>query len=692
MSFLAPLFLAALAAIAVPVIAHLIQRERRTIVEFPSLMFVQQIPYKSVEKRRIHNWPLLLLRIAALTAIVIAFARPFFGMDPVRAAATGDRDVVVLLDRSASMGYGDRWARAQAEARRIVDTLSGNDRATLVLFDDAPEEVVRATSDRGTLTAAIDNAAVSAGATRFAPALRLAQSRFGMSGAARKEAYLITDFQRGGWVRQEDITLPAGATLTPIAIADEQTSSISVGPVTLAREPFSGAERITITAGVTNRGAAPVAGLAVALDIDGREVARQTVDVDALSSGAVTFEPITVAGTDVQGTIRAGTDDLPIDNNFYFVVSPSRPVSVLVVNGEDTGRSSVFLRTALGLGREPAFVTEMVAAANLTAGMLEGRSLVIVNDAALSSTAAEALAAFGERGGGILLVLGARTPASSWRVLPGALSSPVDRMESRGATFGFVDYSHPAFEEFRDPRNGSFSSIRFVRYRGLQPAQDDRVLARFDDGAAAIVERRLGAGRVVAIASSVDGEWNDLPRHTMYLPLLHELGAYLAQYDAAESWLTVGRTFDISSPVASLVRAGEISAQGTAGGVRGVVVSPSGDQTTLGAGGAETMVLTEQGFYEVRIAGTSNQRPYSVAVNIAPEESDLTPIAPETVTASAAVGRAGDVPMDVEPLTPAEMEKRQSIWWFLLVGGLLALLVEAALANRMSTRVRPAQL
>ena len=114
MSFLAPLFLAALAAIAVPVIAHLIQRERRTIVEFPSLMFVQQIPYKSVEKRRIHNWPLLLLRIAALTAIVIAFARPFFGMDPVRAAATGDRDVVVLLNRSASMGYGDRWARAQA--------------------------------------------------------------------------------------------------------------------------------------------------------------------------------------------------------------------------------------------------------------------------------------------------------------------------------------------------------------------------------------------------------------------------------------------------------------------------------------------------------------------------------------------------------------------------------------------------
>src|SRR5690606_25976265 len=228
MSFLAPLFLAALAAIAVPVIAHLIQRERRTIVEFPSLMFVQQIPYKSVEKRRIHNWPLLLLRIAALTAIVIAFARPFFGMDPVAAAATGDRDVVILLDRSASMGYGDRWARAQAEARSIIDGLSGNDRATLVLFDDTPEETVRATTDRGTLGAAVDGATVSSGATRFAPALRLAQSRFGMSGSARKDAFLISDFQRTGWARQEDIQLPEGATITPVLITDEAPENVAV--------------------------------------------------------------------------------------------------------------------------------------------------------------------------------------------------------------------------------------------------------------------------------------------------------------------------------------------------------------------------------------------------------------------------------------------------------------------------------
>ena len=157
MSFLAPLFFLGLAAIAVPVFVHLIQRERKDIIEFPSLMFISRIPYESVERRRIHHWWLLLFRAAAMLLVVIAFARPFFNSDAVRAAVTtgGAREVVILLDRSASMGYGDHWTRAQAEARRIVDGLSGEDRATLVLFDQALEEAVRSPTDRASLEAAL---------------------------------------------------------------------------------------------------------------------------------------------------------------------------------------------------------------------------------------------------------------------------------------------------------------------------------------------------------------------------------------------------------------------------------------------------------------------------------------------------------------------------------------------------------
>src|SRR5262245_57524458 len=115
MSVLSPLFFVALATIAIPVIVHLVQRERKHVVNFPSLMFVQRIPYQSVRRRRIRHWYLLLMRAAAMALIIFAFARPFFrqGAVAAMAASGGSREIVVMLDQSASMGYGDHWQRAR---------------------------------------------------------------------------------------------------------------------------------------------------------------------------------------------------------------------------------------------------------------------------------------------------------------------------------------------------------------------------------------------------------------------------------------------------------------------------------------------------------------------------------------------------------------------------------------------------
>jgi hypothetical protein len=83
MSFLTPLFLFAGAAISIPIFVHLIQRERKRVIQFPSLMFVQRIPYQSVRRRRIRHWALLVMRCAAILMIVAAFARPFHRQETV---------------------------------------------------------------------------------------------------------------------------------------------------------------------------------------------------------------------------------------------------------------------------------------------------------------------------------------------------------------------------------------------------------------------------------------------------------------------------------------------------------------------------------------------------------------------------------------------------------------------------------
>ena len=94
----------------------------------------------------------------------------------------------------------------------------------------------------------------------YAPALKVAGSILAESPLPRREVILISDFQRSGWRGEEGARLPQGATLTPVPIqgADRPGRIVSVTGVSLARSTFSNQERVTVTAGVTNRTERPV--------------------------------------------------------------------------------------------------------------------------------------------------------------------------------------------------------------------------------------------------------------------------------------------------------------------------------------------------------------------------------------------------------------------------------------------------
>ena len=697
MSFLAPAFFIGLAAIAVPILIHLIQRERKDVVHFPSLMFLRRIPYQSVKRRKIHNWLLLLLRCAAILLLVLAFARPFFTSDPGRVSAStnGAREVVILLDHSASMGYADRWNKARDAAKRVVSGLAGGDRATLVLFATGEEEALRATPQKSALNEAIDAAKVSSDGTRYGPALRYAQSVLSRSTLPRKEAVLISDFQKTGWEQHEEIHLPEGATLTPVSVATPGVTNVSIAKADFSREPFSGAERVSVTVLLSNRGASAVSSLPVTLEIDGHQVEARTANIDPNASASVTFQPVTIAEANMRGVVRAGSDPLPVDNAFYFVLSPSRPVSVLVVepNGP-AGESSLFLKTALEQGRSPVFQPDVMPLARVTSSALEHRSVVVLNDVgAVPDGTSQLLNRFVDQGGGLFIVTAERLPWGSGgsALLPGTPGGIVDRPVIQ-ATLGTPEYSHPIFEVFRQPHSGDFTAARFYRYRALTPAANDRVLARFDDGGAAMVERRVGAGRVIAFTSSVDTSWNLLPRTPVFVPLMQLTLRYLAQFEEPEAWHTVGRMLDVSAPVGQIVREGAVAdAASTPRKVSGVVESPSGEQTTIGEGGVGSVRLEEQGFYTARMQGTGERRPYVVAVNLDPAESDLTPMEPTEFVVTA-TGRPAAIPLSGQSLehpelTPADVEKRQSVWWFLLLAGAITLAVEGFLSNRLSPKM-----
>jgi hypothetical protein len=118
-------------------------------------------------------------------------------------------------------------------------------------------------------------------------------------------------------------------------------------------------------------------------------------------------------------------------------------------------------------------------------------------------------------------------------------------------------------------------------------------------------------------------------------------------------------------------------------------MAPSGAQVTIGEGGVQAVDLTEQGFYSVRLQGVGERKPFEVAVNLDPAESDLSSLPPgefvSSATGHAALTATGKS-LENPDLTPQDIEKKQAVWWYLLAAAAIVLLAEAVLANRLSKR------
>jgi len=174
-SLLAPLFLAGLACLAIPVLVHLTRQERGKPTAFPSLMFLERIPFQETARRRLRHLVLLMLRLAALALVVIAFARPFVRGGPLAAVGgPGPEELVVLLDRSYSMDLADQWDQAVSIARSAIGGAGPADRLSLIAFSERPAVLHRSVTDPGRLAAALDTLKPGSLGTRIAPAVKLA--------------------------------------------------------------------------------------------------------------------------------------------------------------------------------------------------------------------------------------------------------------------------------------------------------------------------------------------------------------------------------------------------------------------------------------------------------------------------------------------------------------------------------------
>jgi hypothetical protein len=697
MSFVNPFFLFGALAAAVPLILHLVKREHARKIEFPSLMFLRRISKKTIRYQKLRHLLLLLLRIMALVLLVLAFMRPYrqSAESPAVVGAV-TRAHIILVDHSMSMGYRDRWDRAKAAVADIVRGAKARDKFALLEFSDRTIALTQLTTDASEVMTQIESGMeLTDQSTRYGQALKAAEKLALESGTGLRIIYLISDFQKNGWAGEErDFRLGAGLDLKPVDVGSDDFSNLAIRDVHITEADPAAGGGIQIKASAVDLGARDRNNVRVSLQVDGRAVAEQRVNIRKGETQRVEFHlPDMIAGTHPV-TLEVEDPDLTRDNRFFMTLETRGKTDVTLVGNQETGgrrSSGFFLENALNAGPLSPYKLSSVSPQSLN---ISGGLLIWNNVAGGNAASQKKLRDFVSEGGGIVLVLS--DPAlmadfnrsfGSW--LPVRITEPAasgNRVNLRPSEsyvlMTDVRMDHPIFQPFAKPHSGSFASARFFNHVRLSAGPGAEVLARFDNGDAALIAAPVGKGRTLVFASSADESSNDLPLKAVYAPFWQQMLRYLENFQERRHWLDLGETADAQKLLAD---AALRQAKGHSNTDEAVVVLDPLKQRLSLASGARQFAVDKAGFYDVR---TQNLNA-TIAVNTLPAESDLAHGNPEEMVS----GWISSKPavFSQEPRTPEEHERTQRIWILFLTAAFVFLVSELLLSNGQLTTAEDQQ-
>lgn len=532
-------FLAATAAVAAPLLIHLLLRPRARQIDIGSVRFLKLALKESTRRRKLRRWLLLALRCLAVLLLALLFARPYL---PGAAAEGRDREVVLLIDQSASMaavqGGQTLFARAQTQAEQVLKTLPEHTAVHLAYFDAGG--VDPAADPR------IDRARKPGyAATDYEQAIRWARDQLLLSSRPHRELRLFTDLQRSGLRGTPAEALPPDVSVEVVEVGKALIRNLAVVRAEADDAPYRPHEPLTVRAQVRNAGAFPVSGVRVRLMLEGagKIDQTQTVAVPAVTLQDVNFSVLLAKPGLYTGFVEVlDEDDFPLDNRRWLAFEARPADKLLVVDGEP-GRTvytneTYYLEAALRLRLpgpgDPVTPYEPVRLAWGDGAALpdlgEYRVVVLCNVDHLSDADVKNLAAFVSKGGSLLVFTGDRVEAAGYEplrragLLPATVEGPVGPDVFR---FGSWDKEHPIFRPLSDPQEGDLRRIVFHHITRLKPADGAKVLASAAGGEPLLVEGKLGDGKVLVVSSTADRDWGDWPQTRLYVPLVHQMAGYL---------------------------------------------------------------------------------------------------------------------------------------------------------------------
>ena len=520
MSFLFPLYLLGAVAIAAPILLHLRRRPPKEHMEFGSLMFLEKSPERLSRRTRIEKWLLLALRCLALIALALIFGRPYLeSIELPTETAVSDR-ALILVDASASMHREDLWKRALAEAEKVTGTFRNTDQVALGFFDSdvqlagtfdtwrAMSPSARVSSMNAWIREKGDTALptwkqTNPGAS-LVRAVDLMSDAADQEGAGREEVYVISDFQEGAeWAALNQLAWPETVEVTCIKVDPGEEANFSLSLAAQLENP-EGTNEDTYRVRVSNT--VVPAGEKFTLEWEGYPETKMEGYVASGSSRVISSPPRPPELE--KGTLLLQGDKHEFDNRVHIAAGQPRPLPVLYLSSSEkldqAGSPFFYLKRAL---QDTPSLSPTLSAAkpeNLEEALKTSEVVVVQGD--WSEEWGERLHQFSENGGLVIALTSLESSSEGLAKLMGNDQWKLSNAELKNyAMLADLDFKHPVLAPFARAGLRDFTKVRFWKARDVEIPKSEQesvsVIAGFDTGSPAILEKPVGKGSVVLFLS-----------------------------------------------------------------------------------------------------------------------------------------------------------------------------------------------
>lgn len=603
MSLITPLFLLGLLGIALPWWLHRLETQTTEREKFATTRFLEASKKRIHVQRKLRFLLLMALRMLFLALLAFAFARPILLKDREAAVTADTTHHVIVVDSSFSMNQGGKFAAAQERANTIVNSMGEADIASLYSASTGVATITEPTADAAALAQDISTLEPGNGRLDLGAMISSLNGLVDASDA-NFVFHLVGDFQQ---------------TSQAVRFADMIPDVINGRPVTLDIQQVAPAPEAnyTVDSVVVENRASVVANIRafnvdaagekrVSLSINGSEQQQQTLNIAADGAYLVQFDAVTFGEGDNRVDIALSpADSLPQDDVRHTVFDNAPPAPVLVLTDDPSSLGITYLRAALETAPR-GYSVDVSEVSDFDMRVMQRYPWLIIEDiGSINPTLDAGLRDYINGGGSVFAAAGPRTGALDTMPLLGtAITASVSDPRAAPPQISRIDTTHPVLS---DSSGWSSVNARVVR---VALDASDQILITQAPNIPVLIERQIGAGRLLVLTTSIDNSASDLPVKPVFVSFVAKAAQYLSnekllvKEQLADSFLALAQT----------------------GGASGQVVDPDGESllslqdTTI----AQDVQLNKRGYYQVFTPGGE----VLVAVNPDIRESDPRPCRP----------------------------------------------------------------